>query len=115
LDSISAGESRVSLSVLPTSFTHSFIRWGYHNLSDARVQVESMRAANIPLEGDFDLAWLLTASQLTYSSPVMWLDIDLYTAYRDFTMDPVSFPPNEMKAFIEGLVSPLVARIRATH
>ena len=36
---------------------------------------------------------------------VMWNDIDLYHAYRDFTTDPVSFPADEMKEFIGELVS----------
>ncbi|KAJ8463569.1 hypothetical protein ONZ45_g17534 [Pleurotus djamor] len=43
-----------------------------------------MRAANIPLE-------------------VMWNDIDLYHAVRDFTVDPVSFPPDQVRAFIREL------------
>lgn len=37
----------------------------------------------------------------------MWLDIDFYTAYRDFTIDPVSFPPDEMREFIGELVCPI--------
>ena len=44
-----------------------------------------MREANIPLE-------------------VMWNDIDLYHALRDFTTDPVSFPADQMKSFIAELV-----------
>lgn len=35
----------------------------------------------------------------------MWNDIDLYHALRDFTTDPVSFPADEVRAFIEDLVS----------
>jgi hypothetical protein len=35
---------------------------------------------------------------------VMWNDIDLYHAFRDFTTDPVSFPVNEVKTFIDELV-----------
>jgi len=34
----------------------------------------------------------------------MWNDIDLYHAVRDFTTDPVSFPVDEVKGFIEELV-----------
>ena len=34
----------------------------------------------------------------------MWNDIDLYHAFRDFTADPVSFPPDQMLAFIQELV-----------
>lgn len=42
----------------------------------------------------------------------MWNDINLYNAVRDFTSDPVSFPPEEMRAFITELVcDDLVLRI----
>ncbi len=34
----------------------------------------------------------------------MWNDIDLYHALRDFTSDPVTFPAEEMRRFIEELV-----------
>lgn len=37
----------------------------------------------------------------------MWNDIDLYHAVRDFTSDPVSFPAEEMRAFIRELVREL--------
>jgi len=40
---------------------------------------------------------------------VMWNDIDLYHAFRDFTSDPVSFPGEEMRAFIRELVRPTAA------
>ena len=36
----------------------------------------------------------------------MWNDIDLYHAFRDFTTDPVSFPINDVKEFIDELVCP---------
>lgn len=36
---------------------------------------------------------------------VMWNDIDLYHAFRDFTTDPVMFPAEEMREFIRELVS----------
>lgn len=36
---------------------------------------------------------------------VMWNDIDLYHAVRDFTTNPVSFPSDQVRAFIEELVS----------
>ncbi|KJA17650.1 glycoside hydrolase family 31 protein [Hypholoma sublateritium FD-334 SS-4] len=67
-------------------FGFHLCRWGYKDVAETRDQVTSMRAANIPLE-------------------VMWNDIDLYHAVRDFTSDPVSFPASEMKAFIEELKS----------
>lgn len=59
-------------------------RWGYRNVSETMAAVKGMRDANIPLE-------------------VMWNDIDLYHAFRDFTADPVSFPPEEMRSFIREL------------
>lgn len=34
----------------------------------------------------------------------MWNDIDLYHAVRDFTSDPVSFPADDMRKFVEDLV-----------
>lgn len=61
-------------------------RWGYRDINETKLQVQNMREANIPLE-------------------VMWNDIDLYHAVRDFTTDPVSFPADEVRAFIEELVS----------
>jgi hypothetical protein len=41
---------------------------------------------------------------LTFTSTVMWNDIDLYHAVRDFTTDPVTFPGDEELAFINHLV-----------
>ena len=34
----------------------------------------------------------------------MWNDIDLYHAFRDFTTDPVTFPGDQMRSFIDELV-----------
>ncbi|KAL4243910.1 glycosyl hydrolase 31 family protein [Abortiporus biennis] len=65
-------------------FGFHLCRWGYSNVSETKEQVTKMREAGIPLE-------------------VMWNDIDLYHAVRDFTTDPVSFPASEMKAFIDEL------------
>ncbi|KAH7909433.1 glycoside hydrolase family 31 protein [Hygrophoropsis aurantiaca] len=67
-------------------FGFHLCRWGYHNISDDRQNVANMRAANIPLE-------------------TQWNDIDLYHAYRDFTTDPVSFPGDEMREFIQELAA----------
>ncbi|RDX45018.1 hypothetical protein OH76DRAFT_1024258 [Lentinus brumalis] len=67
-------------------FGFHLCRWGYRDVNDTREQVEKMREANIPLE-------------------VMWNDIDLYHALRDFTTDPVSFPADEMRAFISELTA----------
>ncbi len=41
----------------------------------------------------------------------MWNDLELYHDYRDFTVDPVMFPANEMRDFIRNLVSQLVLLI----
>ncbi|KAJ7120271.1 glycosyl hydrolases family 31-domain-containing protein [Mycena epipterygia] len=67
-------------------FGFHLCRWGYPNITAVKEVVAKMRAAAIPLE-------------------VMWNDIDLYHAVRDFTSDPVSFPPDEMKAFIAELTA----------
>ncbi|KIJ64020.1 glycoside hydrolase family 31 protein [Hydnomerulius pinastri MD-312] len=67
-------------------FGFHLCRWGYSNISEVTDVVSQMRAANIPLE-------------------VQWTDIDLYHAYRDFTTDPVSFPPEEVQLFVENLAS----------
>ncbi|TFK48006.1 hypothetical protein OE88DRAFT_1665015 [Heliocybe sulcata] len=67
-------------------FGFHLCRWGYHTVNDTREAVTRMREAGIPLE-------------------VMWNDIDLYLAYRDFTSDPVSFPGEEMRAFIQELAA----------
>lgn len=66
-------------------FGFQLSRWGYRDINDTRDQVVNMRAANIPLE-------------------VMWNDIDLYHAIRDFTTDPVSFPAGEVREFVDELV-----------
>lgn len=45
------------------------------------------------------------AEELTVRSYiVMWNDIDLYHDLRDFTSDPVRFPPEDMRRFIQSLV-----------
>ena len=67
-------------------FGFHLCRWGFTDMNATREAVRRMREADIPLE-------------------VMWNDIDLYHALRDFTSDPVSFPGEEMRAFIRELVS----------
>ncbi|KAF4566163.1 hypothetical protein EYR36_011578 [Pleurotus pulmonarius] len=67
-------------------FGFHLCRWGYRNIDETRQQVLAMKAANIPLE-------------------VMWNDIDLYHAVRDFTADPVSFPADDVRAFILELAA----------
>ncbi|PFH47654.1 glycoside hydrolase family 31 protein [Amanita thiersii Skay4041] len=65
-------------------FGFHLCRYGYYNVDETREQVRRMREANIPLE-------------------VMWNDIDLYHANRDFTTDPVSFPAESVRALITEL------------
>ncbi|KAI9062310.1 glycoside hydrolase family 31 protein [Trametes sanguinea] len=67
-------------------FGFHLCRWGYRDVNDTKEQVTKMREANIPLE-------------------VMWNDIDLYHALRDFTTDPVSFPADQMAAFVGELTA----------
>ncbi|KII83963.1 glycoside hydrolase family 31 protein [Plicaturopsis crispa FD-325 SS-3] len=90
-DPKSVTEQYGALIGLPTwqpawAFGFHLCRWGYSTVNETQAQVDAMRAANIPLE-------------------VMWNDIDLYHAYRDFTSDPVSFPGDEMRAFIQNLTA----------
>ncbi|KAI0641236.1 glycosyl hydrolases family 31-domain-containing protein, partial [Trametes meyenii] len=67
-------------------FGFHLCRWGYSDVNETREQVVRMREAGIPLE-------------------VMWNDIDVLHALRDFTTDPVSFPADQVKGFIEELTS----------
>jgi alpha-glucosidase len=83
-------------------FGFHLCRWGYIDIDDVRQQVTSMRAAGVPLE-------------------VMWNDIDLYHALRDFTADPFRYPPDQVKEFIQGLAAdhqryiPIVDPVIATQ
>ncbi|KAF5346407.1 hypothetical protein D9758_012761 [Tetrapyrgos nigripes] len=65
-------------------FGFHLCRWGYSDINETMAQVRNMRAADIPLE-------------------VMWNDIDLYHALRDFTSDPINFPAEEVRSFIQEL------------
>lgn len=80
------------------------VRWGYTSVNDTMDQVKAMRAADIPLEGKHPAPTILDHIP-EYYTLVMWNDIDLYHAFRDFTTDPVSFPADEERAFIQELVS----------
>jgi alpha-glucosidase len=59
-------------------------RWGYRNWTQVREVVETFKKFDIPLE-------------------TIWLDIDYMDQYRDFTLDPHTFPPSGVKEFFDSL------------
>ncbi|KAF1851321.1 glycoside hydrolase family 31 protein [Cucurbitaria berberidis CBS 394.84] len=66
------------------TFGYHQCRWGYRNWTETRDIVETMRAFNIPME-------------------TIWLDIDYMDQYRDFTLDPVTFPSSGVADFFGWL------------
>lgn len=80
-----------SLDALPAmqqyfSFGYHQCRWGYHNWTELRGIVDSFREFDIPLE-------------------TIWVDIDYMDQYRDFTVDPVTFPLSGVKDFFDFIHS----------
>ncbi|PRP74424.1 putative alpha-glucosidase [Planoprotostelium fungivorum] len=61
-------------------------RWGYKDLAEVKEVVKGYKDADIPLE-------------------TMWTDIDYMDEYRDFTFDPIRFPHDEMKRWVDELHS----------
>eukprot|EP00735_Rhodelphis_limneticus_P011575 TRINITY_DN4693_c0_g1::TRINITY_DN4693_c0_g1_i1::g.19641::m.19641 TRINITY_DN4693_c0_g1::TRINITY_DN4693_c0_g1_i1::g.19641 ORF type:complete len:905 (-),score=248.75,sp/O04893/AGLU_SPIOL/39.78/0.0,Glyco_hydro_31/PF01055.21/7.3e-152,Gal_mutarotas_2/PF13802.1/1.6e-09,Gal_mutarotas_2/PF13802.1/8e+03 TRINITY_DN4693_c0_g1_i1:394-3075(-) len=59
-------------------------RWGYETIDQVREVVDEYRANGIPLEA-------------------MWIDIDHMDNYKDFTLDPVRFPQQEVREFVDHL------------
>ncbi|KAL4179138.1 hypothetical protein AMTRI_Chr13g118540 [Amborella trichopoda] len=59
-------------------------RWGYKNVSVVQAVVEGYDNARIPLD-------------------VIWNDDDHMDAAKDFTLDPVNYPPSKLQPFLKSI------------
>ncbi|KAI8933878.1 hypothetical protein NX059_009575 [Plenodomus lindquistii] len=79
-------KSAIGLPAMQSYWTFGYhqCRWGYRNWTELREIVDTMRAFDLPLE-------------------TIWLDIDYMDQYRDFTLDPVTFPQSDAADFFDWL------------
>ncbi|OCL09798.1 glycoside hydrolase family 31 protein [Glonium stellatum] len=78
----------IGLPAMQQYFTFGYhqCRWGYKNWTELSEVVAAFRKFDIPLE-------------------TIWTDIDYMNQYRDFTVDPNSFPVSEGQEFLSNLHS----------